>query len=309
MASPSSGGAPAPQVTTSSSSSSNTSTNTNTPFQQPFYANALGQAQNLYEQGLPQYYQGQTVAGFTPAQMESMNRSSNYMTGGQYDQMQNNTFNALTQGLSGNLDTRGFDQMSQMYQNNAMDSANDMMGQLRSSQVMMGQPGGSSRGDLLNNQVIQDANKQYSNNMAGLYNNAYQTAQNNRMQSMGMANQLMTNPMEMNKTLYNQVGLPQQQLNQATMNDAKARYDYAAMAPWQNLNQYMNMLQGNMGGMSMSSSSGGGSSTTTSPGVPQQQGGGGSELGGLLGMAAGAYFGQPALGASAGGYLGGKLGI
>ena len=309
MGSPASSSTPEPQVTTSSSSSSNSSTNTNTPFQQPYFANALGQAQNLYEQGLPQYYQGQTVAGFTPAQLESMNRSSNYMTGGQYDQLQGNTFNALNQGLSGNLDTRGFDQMSQMYQNNAMDTANDMMGQLRSSQVMMGQPGGSSRGDLLNNQVIQDANKQYSNNMAGLYNNAYQTAQNNRMQSMGMANSLMANPMEMNKAMYNQVGLPQQKLNQATMNDAKARYDYAAMAPWQNLNQYMNMLQGNMGGTSTSSSSGGGSSTPTSPGVPQQQGGGGSELGGLIGMAAGTYFGMPALGSAAGGYLGGKLGI
>ena len=305
----SSSSTPEPQVTTSSSSSSNTSTNTNTPFQQPYFAEALGQARNLYNQGLPQYYQGQTVAGFTPAQMESMNRSSNYMTGGQYDQLQGNTFNALNQGLSGNLDTRGFDQMSQMYQNNAMDTANDMMGQLRSSQVMMGQPGGSSRGDLLNNQVIQDANKQYSNNMANLYNNAYQTAQQNRMQSMGMANQLMANPMQMNKALYNQVGLPQQQLNQATMNDAKARYDYAAMAPWQNLNQYINMMQGNMGGTSTSSSSGGGSSTTTAPGV--QQGGGGSELGGLLGMAAGTFMPAigPGLGTAAGGYLGGVLGI
>jgi hypothetical protein len=301
----SSSSAPQPQVTTSSSGSSSSSTNT--PFQQEYFAEGLGQARNLYNQGLPQYYQGQTVAGFTPAQMEAMNRSSNYMTGGQYDQMQGQTFDALSQGLSGNLDTRGFDNMSQMYQNNAMDTANDMMGQLRSNQVMSGQPGGSSRGDLLNNQVIQDANKQYSNNMAGLYNNAYQTAQANRMQSMGMANSLMANPMEMNKQLYNQVGLPQQQMNQATMNDAKQRYDYAAMAPWQNLNQYMNMMQGNMGGTTSSSS--GGSSTTTAPGQPQ--GGGGSELGGLLGMAAGTFMPAigPGLGSAAGGYLGGMLGL
>ena len=301
----SSSSAPAPQVTTSSSSSS--STNTNTPFQQPYFAEALGQARNLYNQGLPQYYQGQTVAGFTPAQMESMNRSSNYMTGGQYDALQNNTFNALNQGLSGNIDTRGFDDMSAMYQRQAMEGAQDMMGGLRSQQVMSGQQGGSSRGDIMNNKVIDAASDQYSNNMANLYNNAYQTAQQNRMQSMGMANSLMANPMQMNKQLYNQVGLPQQQLNQATMNDAKARYDYAAMAPWQNLNQYINMMQGNMGGTSTSSS--GGSSTTTAPGQPQ--GGGGSELGGLLGMAAGTFFPAvgPALGSAAGGFLGGKLGI
>jgi len=269
---------PQPQVSTSSGSSSSTSTNTNTPYQQEYYANALGQAQNLYEQGLPDYYGGQTVAGFTPAQMESMNRSSNYMTGGQYDQMQNNTFDALGQGLSGNLDTRGFNQMSDMYKNQAMDGANDIMGQLRGGQVMSGQQGGSSRGDLLNNQVIENASDQYSNNMANMTNQAYQTAQANRMQSLGMSNSLMANPMEMNKSLYNQVGLPQQQLNQATMNDAKQRYDYAAMSPWQNLSQYQNMIQGNMGGSSTTSSGGSSSSTSTSPGQPQQGGG----LGGLF---------------------------
>jgi hypothetical protein len=236
-----------------------------------------------------------------------MNRSSNYMTGGQYDQMQNNTFDALGQGLSGNLDTRGFNQMSDMYKNQAMDGANDIMGQLRGGQVMSGQQGGSSRGDLLNNQVIENASDQYSNNMANMTNQAYQTAQANRMQSLGMSNSLMANPMEMNKSLYNQVGLPQQQLNQATMNDAKQRYDYAAMSPWQNLTQYQNMIQGNMGGTNTTSSSSSGSST--GPAQQQQQEEGGSGLGSLLGMAAGTYFGQPALGTAAGGWLGGKIGI
>ena len=298
----------APQMSTTTSGSSSTSTNTNTPFQQPYFANALGQAQNLYDQGLPQYYQGQTVAGFTPAQQEAMNRTSNYVTGGQYDQMQNNTFNALTQGLSGNIDTRGFDQMSDAYKTQAIDGANDIMQGVRGSQVMSGQYGGSGRGDMLNNKVIQEANKQYSQQMAGMYNNAYQTAQQNRMQSMGMANSLMQNPMDVNKGLYNQVGLPQQQLNQALMNDAKQRYDYAAMAPWQNLNQYMNMLQGNMGGTSTSNSSSGGSSTTTAPGQASQ-GGGNGELGSLIGMAAGPFIPGigPALGTAAGGYLGGLL--
>ena len=302
---------PQTQTTTgkSSSSSKSTNTSTNTPFQQDFYAQGLGQAQNLYEQGLPDYYGGQTVAGFTPAQMESMNSMSNYMTGGQYQGVQDNTFNALNQGLSGNIDTRGFDQMSNMYKDQAMQGAQDMMGGLRSSQVMSGQAGGSTRGDLLNNQVIDNASNQYSNNMANMYNNAYQTAQDNRMQSMGMANSLMSNPMEMNKSMYNYVGLPQQQMNQATMDDAKGRYDYAAMSPWQNLTQYQNMISGNMGGTntSTSSSSSGGSSSSTSP--MQQQQGGGSELGSLIGMGAGTFFGQPALGTAAGGYLGGLLGV
>ena len=54
----------------------------------------------------------------------------------------------------------------------------------------------------------------------------------------------------MNQQFYNQVGLPQQQLNQATMNDQKGRYDYAAQSPYNNLSQYMNFISGNMGGSS-----------------------------------------------------------
>lgn len=227
----------------------NSTINYQTPMQQDFFKNALGQAQNLYEQGMPEYYQGQTVAGFNPAQMEAMNNTTNYM-GGQYNQLQGNTFDALNQGLSGNIDTRGFDDMSAMYQDQAMQGANDMMKGLRSNQVSSGQHGGSSRGDIMNNQVIDNASNQYSNNMAGMYNNAYQTAQDNRMQSMGMANSIMSNPMQMNQAFYNQVGLPQQQMNQATMNDAKDRYDYGARSPYENLSQYMNFISGNMGGSS-----------------------------------------------------------
>ncbi len=190
-----------------------------------------------------------------------------------------------------------------------MQGANDMMKGLRSNQVMSGQHGGSSRGDLANNQVIDNASNQYSNNMANLHNNAYQTAQQNRMQSMGMANSLMSNPMNMNKQFYNQVGLPQQQLNQATMNDAKARYDYAAMSPWQNLTQYQNMIQGNMGGASTTQNSGSNSSTSTSPGQPQQGGGGGLQgIGTLAGTVIGGMYGMPQVGAAAGGALGGMLG-
>jgi len=227
----------------------NTTINYQTPYQQEFFKQALGQAQNLYEQGMPEYYQGQTVAGFTPAQMAAMNNTANYM-GGQYNQLQGNTFDALNQGLSGNIDTRGFDQMSDMYQSQAMEGANDLMQGLRSNQVMSGQSGGSSRGDVMNNQIIDQASDQYSNNMAQLNNNAYQTAQDNRMQSMGMANSIMSNPMQMNQAFYNQVGVPQQQLNQAIMNDAKDRYDYAARSPYENLSQYMNFISGNMGGSS-----------------------------------------------------------
>jgi hypothetical protein len=70
-------------------------------------------------------------------------------------------------------------------------------------------------------------------------------------------------PMGISQGLYNQVGLPQQQLNQATMNDAKQRYDYAAMKPWQNLSQFGNFINGNMGGTNMTDSSSSSNATST----------------------------------------------
>ena len=72
---------------TTSGGGSSTSTTTSTPFQQEYYAQLLGQANNLYKQGPMQMYGGQTVANMTPAQMESMNQTSNWVTGGAQNQM------------------------------------------------------------------------------------------------------------------------------------------------------------------------------------------------------------------------------
>ena len=276
--------------TTTSGGSSGSSTNTNTPHQQKYYDEALGQARNLYQQGLPDYYQGQTVAGFTPAQMESMNMSSNWATGGAQD-MQNNTnqqyqdmlsgqanmgsqYNGMDQGfqdsmnsmMSGQVDTgpgSPYGDMAAAYTQQATDSANQMMGDVRGNQVMSGQSGGSSRGDMLNNQVITDTNQQLSNNLAGMYGDAYSQAQDTQVAALGQYDNIMNQPLQQSQALYNQVGLPQQQLNQAIMNDQKDRYDYNANAQAQNLAQYGNFIQGDMGGIQTTNQSSSQNSTTT----------------------------------------------
>ena len=256
--------------TSSGSSSSETNQNqTQTPWQQPFYQQMLGQAQNLYQNGMPQHYGGPTVAGMNPAQMESMNLASNWVTGGAQDMM-NNQNQQYQQMMSGRVNTgegSPYGDMMNAYKSQAMDSANDMMGQLRSNQVMMGQPGGSSRGDLLNNRVIDEANKQVTNAGAQMYNNAYNQAQNTQNNALGQYGSIMNMPLSMSNSLYNQVGLPQQQLNQSIMNDAKGRYDFNSMSPYRNLDYYRNMISGNMGSNTntVGSTSGSSSSTTTQP--------------------------------------------
>ena len=95
---------------------------------------------------------------------------------------------------------------------------------------------------------MEAANDQVSNNLAGMFGNAYNQAQQTQMGALNQYGSIMSMPMQMAQGLYNQVGLPQQQMNQALMNDAKQRYDYAAMKPWNNTAQFGNFLQGNMGG-------------------------------------------------------------
>ena len=258
---------------TSTSSGSNSSTTnqnqTQTPWQQPFYQQMLGQAQNLYQNGMPQHYGGATVAGMNPAQMESMNLASNWVTGGAQDQMnqQLGNYNDMMSGRVNTGEGSPYGDMMSAYQSQAMDSAQDMMGGLRSSQVMSGQQGGSSRGDIMNNRVIDEANKQVTNAGAQMYNNAYNQAQNTRNNALGQYGNIMNMPLSMSNSLYNQVGLPQQQLNQNIMNDAKGRYDFNSMSPYRNLDYYRNMISGNMGGNTntVGSTSGSSSSTTTQP--------------------------------------------
>jgi len=197
--------------------------------------------------------------------MEAQNLASNWITGGAQNQM-NSMLGNYNDMMSGRVNTGAgspYGDMMNVFKSQAMDSAQDMMSGLRSSQVMSGQQGGSSRGDILNNRVIDEANKQVTNAGAQMYNNAYNQAQSTRNQALGQYGNIMNMPLSMSSQLYNQVGLPQQQLNQAIMNDAKARYDYNSMLPFRSLEYYKNFIGGNMGGTTSNQSSSSSSSTTS----------------------------------------------
>jgi hypothetical protein len=231
------------------------STNTSRPWQQEYYKRMLAQAENLYNQGMPDYYSGPTVAGFTPAQMESMNLTSNYVTGGAQDMM-NNQNQIYRQMMSGQVDTGAgspYANMADAYRRQAVSQAQDAMAELRTGQVAY-QPGGSSRAELLNERVMEDTNQRISDNLASMYGNAYDQAQQKQVSALGQYGSIMNMPLEMSKQLYNRVGLPQQTLNQALMDDQKRRYDYNAMRPYNNLAQFQSFIGGNYGGQNIGTS-------------------------------------------------------
>lgn len=231
------------------------STNTSKPWQQEYYKRMLAQAENLYNKGIPNYYKGPTVAGFTPAQMESMNLTSNYVTGGAQDMM-NNQNQIYQQMMSGQVNTGAgspYANMADAYRRQAVGQAQDAMAELRTGQVAY-QPGGSSRAELLNERVMEDTNQGISDNLASMYGNAYDQAQQKQVSALGQYGSIMNMPLEMSKQLYNRVGLPQQTLNQALMDDQKKRYDYNAMMPYNNLAQFQSFISGNYGGQNMGTS-------------------------------------------------------
>ena len=253
------------QVTESSSGGSSSSYATQTPYQQQYYDQLLGQANNLYQQGLPEYYQGATVANFTPAQMQSMNMTQNYINGDAQNMMNgvNQNFQQMMSGEVRTGEGTPYGDMVSEYTRQATDAGNLAMQGLRTQGASVGQDGVGSRQDMLSNEVKRQVAQDISGNTANMFNNAYNQAQQTQAQALGQYGNIMNMPLNMSKSLYNNVGLPQQQLNQAIMNDAKQRYDYNAMRPWQNLAQYANFIGGNMGGTSTQTSEQGGSSTST----------------------------------------------
>ena len=178
-------------------------------------------------------------------------------------QQQNQNYMDMMSGRVNTGEGSPYGDMINVFENQAMDSANSLMGQLRSNQVGSGQAGGSSRGDLMNNEVINQANRQVTDATAQMYNNAYNQAQDTRNHALTQYGSIMNMPLEMSKQLYNRVGIPLQQRDQAMMNDAQQRWNWHQQQPWQNLTQFANLISGNFGGTNSSSSNSSHHNTTT----------------------------------------------
>ena len=245
--------------------------------QEPYLKKGMAQAETLLKAGLPDYYGGQSLAGFTPAQQAAMSGMSGYITGPRAARQQAGAEGALgrslggytgfspTQGanlLAGNVDLgprSPFASTANALQQSVMGNLQqNILPGLRSAQVGY-QPGGSSRGDLINNRAIAKAVQSgLTKPLADMYSGAYQQAQGMRMPFAGMGIQqqqfgqgqyptTMAAPLGMYSKL-GDVGAQQQRMNQSIIDRDMAKYQYDTTAPYSALNQYMNTIAGNYGG-------------------------------------------------------------
>ena len=140
---------------------------------------------------------------------------------------------------------------------------------IRQSMVQY-QPGGSSRGDLVQSQAIAAANQQMLNKAAEMYGGAYESAQDRAVNYGQLYPSMMAAPLAMYGAL-GDVGSQQRAMQQEAINRDMAKYDYTANRDASQLANYMSMISGDYGG----------TSTKTSPGADY----GGQILGALVGKA------------------------
>jgi len=225
------------------------STSESAPWEEqiPYLTAGFDEARRLYDRGAPSYYSKDTLAGFDPAQTAAQHNVLGYAMGPRAAAQQAGAEDRLLQGLSGQIDRAAFNPMmaalgSQM--KNQLE-ANVLPG-IRQNLVEY-QPGGGSRGDIVQANAIASANQQMLNKAAEMTYGAQQAAQDRALSFAQTYPSIMSAPLGMASAM-GDVGAARRAMTQETINRDMARHQYESTAPQNALQNYMAMVQGNYGG-------------------------------------------------------------
>ena len=216
--------------------------------QQPYLIGGMEQARSLYDmdQGMgPAYYGGQTLAGFTPMEQTAQKATATYGLGPRAGAQQAAAEKALIGGLGGQVDYSQFQPMADVYGQQYLSEIQKNMPAVRQAMVEY-QPGGGSRGDIVQGQIAGAAGKSLAQNLAGLYGGAYTAAQERVPQFANLYPSIMGAPMAMYGAVGG-VGEQQRAMQQEGINRDMARYQYESTAPQAALQNYMSMVSGDYG--------------------------------------------------------------
>ena len=263
----------------------------------------FARAESLYKAGPAPYYPGQTLADFDPATKQAQAATLGYATGPRaaaqqalaerqmgrtYDwaaQMPGTvqtglkaTGPTMQSMLAGTVNTGAgtpYGDMAKAYKDQVIGQLTDpqcVLANIRTGLVNYGQAGGSTRGNLLQQQAITDAvTKGMSMPLAQMYGNAYQTAQAGRLPAAQAIQQgygnvaaaysqaaqtglagvqqypgIMSAPLSMYDAMSN-VGADRRAMAQESINQAMQKYDYGVNAPQVALQNYMAGISGDYG--------------------------------------------------------------
>ena len=216
--------------------------------QQPYLIGGMEQARSLYdiEKGMgPADYGGPTLAGFTPAEQAAQRATTRYAMGPRAGAQQAAAEKASIGGMGGHVDYSQFQPMANVYGQQYLSEIQKNMPGVRQSKVEY-QPGGGSRGDIVQGQIAGAASKNLAQNLAGLYGGAYSAAQERVPQMMSQYGSIMNAPMETYGAVGG-IGEQQRAMQQEAMNRQMAKYQYESTAPQAALQNYMSMVSGDYG--------------------------------------------------------------
>ena len=316
--------------------------------QKPYLERGFEYTGDLYRSGAlnPAYYGGQTVAGFSPAQEAAQDATIRYAADPQTEAFMGaaqaglggtlgygagamdygtaaarpmttteyGTYTPFGQGqyedlIAGNVNTDVFGPLADAYRQEAMGQlTGEVLPGIRTA-ITQSQAGGGTRGDILQANAVAAAQQRISDNIAKAEFDAYNRAQDRRMQAaqMGLGAQqaamgygmqgagatqgalsqypsILGAPLAMTGAM-GQVGAQQQAMDQQLLDADRAKYAYDAQRAQLGLQNYMAGISGEYGGKS----------TATGPGGPNPMltalaGGIGMAAGGPIGAAAGNAF-------------------
>lgn len=238
-----------------------TTTQTSEPWEgyQPYIKDIASQAQNLYETYTPQYYPGQTVAGFAPLQTQGFGIQEAFAQGGGAN-LQNQALGAAGYGLGSSiLDVAQNPYVTGMADaaiRRAYDPLAKQLAGIRGGAVRSGGYGGSRQG-IAEGTAIGAANRNALDAAANIYGQAYDQGLGHQLGTMGRVPSLMSSGFGLGSQLAN-IGQQQQAQQQQEINAAIQAHEFQQQLPYSQLSQYANVFN-------PLSSFGGGTATTTSP--------------------------------------------
>ena len=254
--------------------------------QEDYLKRGFARSESAYKGGPAPYFPGKTLAGFDPAQEAAQAATLGYAQGPRpaaqqklAEQQMGRTYQTATDLMGGRVDTGAgtpYGDMASAYKDQVISQLTNptsgVLPGIRSGLVNY-QPGGSTRGNVLQQQAIADAvTKGMSMPLAQMYGQAYQQAQGQRLpaaqaamagygqvgDAYGRAAQtglagmqqypsLMAAPMTMYGAM-GDVGAQRRAMAQESINQAMQKYEYGATAPQTALQNYMAGISGEYGG-------------------------------------------------------------
>ena len=222
----------------------------------PYVKDALSQQQNLYNEGAPEYYGGQTYLDPNSQQQSAINQMT--ANANVNNPMLQNSTNLNNQMIQGDFlqNNPNFDAVMNTAGRKATDLYNNAMTNTNSQASMSGRYGSDAHAKMASNnssnlaQSLADTAGQYA------YQN-YATERGNQINAMNNAGQIANNQNIGAQNLMN-AGNMQAGFDQTALNADIARHDYGQNAQQQHLSNYTNAVWGAPSGSTSSTSNSGG---------------------------------------------------